>query len=288
MQHPIFLIGYRGTGKTTVGRLLAERLGCESIDADDEIERRAGKSIAAIFADDGEAAFRDLEAAVVAELCRRTQTRRRARRRGGAPRRQPRRDARGRAGRLAHRRASTRSPRASPPTTPPASRRPNLTAAGGRAEIEALLAERTPIYRACATFVVDTEGKSPAEVADEIVAQLRASSQHRVTDRRPCCRSSCDWQRCSSWARFSARSSIGPIYTLGLELAADLAVVARAAGCAPRSWFDRMPVLRLAAAEAAKRRFTALGSGCGRCCWKLASASALAALYWWEIERART
>ncbi len=52
-------------------------------------------------------------------------------------------------------------------------RRPNLTSAGGRAEIEAVLAERTPIYRACATFVVDTEGKSPAEVADEIIARLR-------------------------------------------------------------------------------------------------------------------
>ena len=49
---PIFLIGYRGTGKTTVARLLARRLGRESIDADAEIERRAGKLIAAIFADD--------------------------------------------------------------------------------------------------------------------------------------------------------------------------------------------------------------------------------------------
>src|SRR4030042_1459888 len=64
------LIGYRGTGKTTVARLLAERLGWDWIDADDEIERRAGKSIAAIFADDGEPAFRDLEASVVAELSR--------------------------------------------------------------------------------------------------------------------------------------------------------------------------------------------------------------------------
>ena len=69
-QVPIFLIGYRGTGKTTVARLLAQRLGRESVDADQEIERRAGKLIAAIFADDGEAVFRDLEAAVVADLAR--------------------------------------------------------------------------------------------------------------------------------------------------------------------------------------------------------------------------
>ncbi len=43
---------------------------------------------------------------------------------------------------------------------------------GGRAEIEALLAQRTPLYRECATLIVDTEGKSAAEVADEIAARL--------------------------------------------------------------------------------------------------------------------
>jgi len=52
------------------------------------------------------------------------------------------------------------------------SRRPPLTAAGGREEIEAVLAQRSPIYRACATFVVDTEGRTPAEVAEEILAKL--------------------------------------------------------------------------------------------------------------------
>src|SRR5262245_23270582 len=63
------LIGYRGTGKTTVARLLALRLGWDWADADVEIELRAGKSIASIFADDGEPAFRDLESAVIADLC---------------------------------------------------------------------------------------------------------------------------------------------------------------------------------------------------------------------------
>src|SRR5262245_33924261 len=71
---PIFLIGYRGTGKTTVAAELASRLKCEWIDADDEIERRAGKSVAAIFADGGEATFRDLEALVVTQLCQRPNT----------------------------------------------------------------------------------------------------------------------------------------------------------------------------------------------------------------------
>jgi shikimate kinase len=168
---PIFLIGYRGTGKTTVGRLLAERLNCKSIDADDEIERRAGKSIAAIFADDGEAAFRDLEAAVMAQLCQRTQLI--VAPGGGAVLREATRDAMRAAGPVVWLTASVDaivSRLAEDAVT--GSRRPNLTAAGGRAEIEAVLAARTPIYRACATFVVDTEGKSPAAVADEIIARL--------------------------------------------------------------------------------------------------------------------
>ena len=64
------LIGYRATGKTTLGRLLAEQLGWDWIDADVEIEHRAGKSIARIFAEDGEPVFRDIEAHVIADLCR--------------------------------------------------------------------------------------------------------------------------------------------------------------------------------------------------------------------------
>ena len=67
----VILIGYRATGKTTLAKLLAARLQCDWIDADVEIERRAGKSIAEIFAEDGEPAFRDLEADVIADLCRR-------------------------------------------------------------------------------------------------------------------------------------------------------------------------------------------------------------------------
>ena len=67
----LVLIGYRATGKTTLARHLAARLGWEWTDADVEIERRAGKSIARIFAEEGEPAFRDLEAQVIADLCER-------------------------------------------------------------------------------------------------------------------------------------------------------------------------------------------------------------------------
>ena len=68
---PIVLVGAPGAGKSTVGALLAERLGTEFIDADAVIEERAGKSIAEIFADDGEAAFRQLEEETTAALLRR-------------------------------------------------------------------------------------------------------------------------------------------------------------------------------------------------------------------------
>ncbi|MDO4571446.1 MAG: shikimate kinase [Planctomycetia bacterium] len=65
----ISLIGYRATGKTTVARLLAERLGAPWADSDAEIERRAGKNIAQIFADEGESVFRDFEERVIFDLC---------------------------------------------------------------------------------------------------------------------------------------------------------------------------------------------------------------------------
>jgi shikimate kinase len=57
----LYLVGFMGTGKTTVGRALAQRLGMRLIDSDAEIERRAGMPIAEIFATRGEAAFRELE-----------------------------------------------------------------------------------------------------------------------------------------------------------------------------------------------------------------------------------
>ena len=166
----VFLIGYRGTGKSSVARLLALRLGCEWVDADVEIELRAGKSIAAIFADNGEPAFRDLECQVVAELARRQNTvvalgggavLREENRRGIA------------AGTVVWLKASAETILARLAVDPATSaRRPNLTTQGGKPEILKLLAEREPIYRQCADFEVDTEHKDPAAIADEIVGQL--------------------------------------------------------------------------------------------------------------------
>lgn len=64
----IVLVGFMGTGKSSAGRIVAERLGMKFIDMDDEIVRREGCAIPDIFRDRGEAAFRELERALVKEL----------------------------------------------------------------------------------------------------------------------------------------------------------------------------------------------------------------------------
>lgn len=69
----LVLLGFMGTGKTTLGRRVAEKTGAPFWEMDVELERRAGKSIARIFAEDGEAAFRDMEAALAAEWGRRAE-----------------------------------------------------------------------------------------------------------------------------------------------------------------------------------------------------------------------
>ncbi len=70
MSDHVFLVGLSGSGKSTVGRLLADRLGWTFVDTDTLIERAAGRSIPAIFSEDGEAAFRKLEARALTRATR--------------------------------------------------------------------------------------------------------------------------------------------------------------------------------------------------------------------------
>jgi shikimate kinase / 3-dehydroquinate synthase len=65
---PIFLIGFMATGKSTVGRLVAERLGRRFVDLDERVAERAGMAVPEIFKTQGERAFRDREAATLAEV----------------------------------------------------------------------------------------------------------------------------------------------------------------------------------------------------------------------------
>ena len=70
MKTNIALIGFMGTGKTAVGRALAKRLGREFVEMDSLIEQKAGKSIAEIFQQDGEIAFREVEIEVAREVAK--------------------------------------------------------------------------------------------------------------------------------------------------------------------------------------------------------------------------
>jgi len=167
----LVLIGYRATGKTTLARLLAGRLDWRWVDADVEIEHRSGKSIARMFAEDGEAAFRALEAEVIADLCRRQQLVLAAG--GGAPLRSESRRAMRQSGKVVWLKAlpETVHARISGDATT-AGRRPNLTAQGGLEEIVRLMRQREPVYRESADLQVDTEGRTPEQLAAEILDRL--------------------------------------------------------------------------------------------------------------------
>ncbi len=167
----IILIGYRATGKTTLAKLLAQRLECDWIDADVEIERRAGKSIARIFAEDGEPAFRDIEAQVIADLCQRDGLVLAAG--GGAPLREESRRKMRESGTVVWLDAAPQTVQArmaGDATT--AGRRPDLTDKGGLEEIIELMTGREQIYRESGHLRVDTEGKTPEQIGDEIIAHL--------------------------------------------------------------------------------------------------------------------
>lgn len=70
-RHKLILIGFMGTGKSSVSRMLAEKLGWERLDADEEIERSENREIRTIFSEEGEEAFRDIESRELQKLMER-------------------------------------------------------------------------------------------------------------------------------------------------------------------------------------------------------------------------
>lgn len=167
----VSLIGYRATGKTSVARLLSAATGWPWTDVDEQIEARAGKSIARIFAEDGEPAFRDQESAVVADWCGRRPLVLSTG--GGTPLRPENRRALRSAGKVVWltARPETIWARMSADATT-AARRPSLTDKNPWDEIVALLAVREPIYRETADLVIDTETATVEQIAAEIVRRL--------------------------------------------------------------------------------------------------------------------
>jgi shikimate kinase len=164
----IILIGYRGTGKSTIARHLSTKLGWEWLDADIELEFRTGKSIATIFAEQGEAYFRDLEQKILHDLLQRDQV---ILALGG-----------GVVGREVNREALknstdrvivwlTAAPEAIWKRIRNDRNRPALTNQGGIEEVRELLAKREPWYRELADLQLESN-KTPGVIADQIIEYL--------------------------------------------------------------------------------------------------------------------
>jgi shikimate kinase len=168
VEGPIVLVGAPGSGKSTVGALLAERLGMPFRDADAVIVERAGKSIAEIFTDDGEAAFRALEEQITAELLALPGVLSLG---GGAVL-----SATTRAALREHRVVWLRVgltqsvKRVGLDTARP------LLLGNVRGQLLKLLNERAPLYAEVATDVVDTDDTTPAQVVETI---MNAHVAHR-------------------------------------------------------------------------------------------------------------
>jgi shikimate kinase len=169
-QH-LYLTGYRGSGKTTVGRLVASRLGRRCIDLDDEIETHAGRSIREIFADGGEAIFRDLETAALARVA--ADSAAVISLGGGAILRPENREVIAKTGIAVWLKidADTVLQRLAGDATT-AERRPSLTSLPPREEVESLLQKRQPLYQQVADHEVDAAGQSVAAIVDQIVTKF--------------------------------------------------------------------------------------------------------------------
>jgi shikimate kinase len=164
----VVLIGYRGSGKTTVGRLLAERLGKPFVDCDAVIAKMAGRSIREIFLAEGEEGFREIEMRVIAESARKDCVLAVG---GGAVMRQENQRTLKEAGhRMVYLRCEARELLRRIQGDPETSdNRPNLTnLGGGIEEIEVLLKQREPIYRALMSAEIDVTNLSPQQAADRL------------------------------------------------------------------------------------------------------------------------
>ena len=159
----ITLTGFMGSGKTTVGKVLADFLGCPFMDLDDLVVKKAGKSIPDIFAQDGEPAFRQLEAQVLRKTVDKYAESTAVLALGGGAVLAPASAA------LLHEKTVCIYLRATIDTL--LARLAGETA--GRpladASIADRLASREPIYEETAHVIIDTDGLSPDEVADEII-----------------------------------------------------------------------------------------------------------------------
>lgn len=173
----IFLIGYRGSGKSTVGPLLASRLGCSFRDSDTEIEKRSGRSIAEIFSSEGEGSFREIESVVVAAIVE--ELRESAAvisLGGGAVLEEQTRDLIRKTGQTIWLDADAKMLVARLENDP-GQHRPPLSELGLVAEVRSMLDKRCPIYTECADFRINVGSLQPELIVDEIVRWISSADK---------------------------------------------------------------------------------------------------------------
>jgi shikimate kinase len=166
---PIILIGLMGAGKTTIGTLLAARLSRTFIDTDQVLEARTGVSIATIFEIEGEASFRDREAATISEVVRMPNAV--ISTGGGCVLRAETRAIMKQRGVVIYLHAT---PDVSYARLKRAKDRPLLRGTDALERLSALYSERRPLYEATGHLKIDAHRDKPTQVVDEIVQRLAA------------------------------------------------------------------------------------------------------------------
>ena len=175
MKTNIALTGFMGTGKTEVGKLLAEKLGKEFVETDAIIVEKAGRSIPEIFREDGEIAFRELEIAVIGEVA----TRKNAviACGGGAVLNKINTDRLGKQSAIV---CLTASPQVIlKRTSADAEERPLLAVADRMKQIEELMKFREPYYKRSADIIMNTSRLNVRTVVERIIEKLKENeSKH--------------------------------------------------------------------------------------------------------------
>ncbi len=168
----LFLIGLPGAGKTTLGRHLARRLDKAFVDADIELEQKLGVTIATIFEIEGEAAFRDREEAVIAELAARTNIVLATG--GGCVIRAANRERLRDNGTVVYLHAEAATVHA---RTKRMRHRPLLNTNDPLARLAELYAQRDPLYREIADRVVESDREIVARFTQELEAAQRVATR---------------------------------------------------------------------------------------------------------------
>ena len=158
------LTGMMGSGKTTVGRLVADALGCPFLDLDDLIARKAGKGIPEFFATEGEAAFRQLEGKVLKETVKKYAQAPVVLALGGGTVTVP--------GAAKLLQDSTLCVWLQVSETEALARLGDGVDRPLSGDWAALLEARAPLYAAAAQVTLDTDGATPEELADEIIISV--------------------------------------------------------------------------------------------------------------------